>query len=74
MPYTSSQLEAIILTLETGLASGYASIAVEGRGNVTYRNQADILKAIDYFNGLLGEVTNTSPRRRITRIITDKGF
>lgn len=72
MAYTTSQIDAIIVKLESALASGQASVQFEGR-SITYRSATEILSGISYFRTLRDESTGTTRVRQI-RMQTSKGF
>lgn len=68
MAYTTSQLDAIITSLESSLGKGYAELSMDG-GRLVYRNVDEILKAIAYFKNLrvqaVATAANVTPRRQI---------
>jgi hypothetical protein len=78
MAYTTSQIDAIIATLEAGLGQGYAEIMYENR-RITYRSVADVRNAIAYFRGLYGSASDAvapaQPRTRTFFLFGgDRGF
>jgi roadblock/LC7 domain-containing protein len=69
MAYTESQLEA----LEAALASGTLRVSFEGR-SVEYRSVDEIKKAIAEVKAGLASANPATPRTRMIRVFTEKGF
>jgi hypothetical protein len=69
MAYTESQLEA----LEAALASGTLRVSFEGR-SVEYRSVDEIKKAIAEVKAGLAVANPATPRTRMIRVFTEKGF
>ena len=69
MAYTESQLEA----LEEALASGTLRVSFEGR-SVEYRSIDEIKKAIAEVKAGLASANPATPRTRMIRVFTEKGF
>ena len=67
MAYTLTQIDAIISTLESSLASGTAEVQFEGR-RVRYHGVDQIVKAIAYFQGLRASLLGSSAPVRVTRL------
>jgi len=72
MSYTTTQLDAIIATLEAAMGTGAASVTFEGR-RIDYKSNAEIARAISWFQGKRDSVAGTTRVRQI-RMYTDKGF
>ncbi len=77
MAYTTSQLDAIIATLESALGSGTADVTFQGR-RLVYRSVTDIRNAIAYFQALYNNVS-AAPVTTVQKIRTflfhgGKGF
>ncbi len=69
MAFTQSQLEA----LEAALASGTLRVSYEGR-SVEYRSVDELKKAIAEVKASLAAADPTTPRSRVIRLYTEKGF
>ncbi|HPT27530.1 MAG TPA: hypothetical protein PLZ95_14015 [Bryobacteraceae bacterium] len=69
MAYTQSQLEA----LEAALASGTLRVSFEGR-SVEYRSVDEIKKALAEVKAALAAADPATPRTRMIRVYTEKGF
>lgn len=71
MPYTESELETIVETLETALARGEQTVQFSDR-SVTYRTVADLRSALAYFQSLLDQLNGG--RSKQSRGYASKGF
>lgn len=75
MAYTVDQIDAIVLKLESALATGAARVTFEGR-SIEYRTAKDIQTGIAYFRSLYDNVTGSTvaPKIRTLYGYTNKGF
>ena len=69
MAYTQTQLEA----LEQALASGTLRVTYEGR-TVEYRSVDELKKAIAEVKAAMAATDPATPRSRVLRVYTEKGF
>jgi roadblock/LC7 domain-containing protein len=69
MAYTQTQLEA----LEQALASGTLRVTYEGR-TVEYRSVDELKKAIAEVKAAMAAADPATPRSRVLRVYTEKGF
>lgn len=76
--YTTSQLDTIIATLESGLGQGFATLRKADGSEIEYRSVADIRNAIAYFRSLYDNATDapisTTPKVRTFLFFGGKGF
>lgn len=77
MPYTESELTALIAALEVAISRQERVVQMADR-SVTYNSVDDIVKSIQYFRDRLNEVTaatTTTPvRRRQVLGVASNGF
>jgi len=75
MAYTEADLTARITALETAYARGEQTVQFVDRA-VTYKSNAAVWDALNYFKGLLNQLraTTTTTRGKQTYGVATKGF
>lgn len=73
MAYTSAELDAKIVALETALSRGELRVDFADR-SVTYRSVTETVQALEYFKGLLTNLTASTNRSRQSFGVAARGF